>query len=118
MGPMWDQRSRSRGFKAVLFAFPVSRSETLLNLKPTTVVENVKLSLVGHMESVVDETFDVHVTTVRKGLVHLVTTARKGLMHLDTTCHVNVGCACNVASGGGETGSPPPQAPRLSLPKR
>ena len=66
------------------------------------------LSLVGHMESVVDETFDVHVTTVRKGLVHLVTTARKGLMHLDTTCHVNVGCVCNVASGGGETGSHPP----------
>ena len=61
------------------------------------------------MESVVDETFDVHVTTVRKGLVHLVTTARKGLMHLDTTCHVNVGCVCNVASGGGETSSPPPK---------
>ena len=66
------------------------------------------------MESVVDETFDVHVTTVRKGLVHLITTARKGLMHLDTTCHVNVGCVCNVASGGGETGSPP--SPPLPLP--
>ena len=26
------------------------------------------------MESIVDETFDVHVTTVRKGLVHLKTT--------------------------------------------
>ena len=38
------------------------------------------LSLVGHMESVVHETFDVHVTTARKGLVHLVTTARKGLI--------------------------------------
>ena len=41
--------------------------------------------------------------------MHLVTTARKGLMHLDTTCHVNVGCVCNVASGGGERGSPHPK---------
>ena len=45
-----------------------------------------------------DELFDVHVATVRKGLVHLV-----------TTCHVNVGRVCNVASGGGETCSPPPK---------
>ena len=72
------------------------------------------------MGSVVDETSGVHVTTVRKGLVHLVatarkglmqlvTTARKGLMHLDITCHVNVGCVCNVATGCGETGSPLPK---------
>ena len=43
------------------------------------------------------------------GLVHLVTTVGKGLMHLDTTCHVIVGCVCNVASGGGEKGSPSPK---------
>ena len=49
------------------------------------------------------------VTTARKGLVHLVATVRKGLVHLVTTCHVNVGCVCNVASGGGEIGSPPPK---------
>ena len=30
-------------------------------------------------------------------------------MHLVTTCHVNVGCVCNVASGGGERGSPHPK---------
>ena len=60
------------------------------------------LSLVGHMSPVVDETFDVHVTIVRKGL-----------MHLGTTCHVALVkcwlCVCNVAAGGGETGSPLPK---------
>ena len=30
-------------------------------------------------------------------------------MHLDTTCHVDVVCVRNVASGSGETGSPPPK---------
>ena len=54
---------------------------------------------------VVDETFDVHVTTVRKGLMHLVNCSEGfGASGLNLSCCI---CSMLVVRWGGETGSPP-----------
>ena len=77
--------------------------------------ENVKLSLVGHLES----------TELSMCMSRTLVCSRKCEVVIggtsDETFDVHVmrpWLSVNVVAGGGETGSPPPKAPRLSLQQR